>query len=278
MKHLLDHETSHRLSGNYHSLLEAISSFGGFYFQARNRSGGLGKMVHQFSPIMVEHSTKAIDPDNRIEIAVASIVAAHSGLAGYEPIGAPAIDIEFREFPAGVSLHEFPDISEPGAIQKLTDSFSSKSIPSKEVVEWRKEFSPCHDMCPCCQKSAEGRVDQIRSHPLFTILEEARKHQTQLEFRLLSDHVDLATTLNVETLATGGGFVILTGADANCAAHIDMRFLHAMVIDVEELDGSPYSALRIFDMFGNLNFQFMSEDPTDATLWRQICEASGRMR
>ena len=278
MKHPLDHEISHRLGGNFQSLLESISNLGGFYFQARNRSGGLGKMVHQFSPIMEKDSDKAFDPDNRIEIAIDSIVAAHSGLAGCQPAGAPAIDLEFREYPAGVSFHEFPGISEIGAIQKLTDSFHSKSIPSRQVVEWRKEFSPCRDMCPCCEKRAEGRVEQTRSHPLFTILEEARTHQTHLEFRLLSDHVDLATRLTVETLATGDGFIILTGAYANCAAHIDMRFVHAMAIDVEELDGSPYSTLRIFDMFGNLNFQIMSEDPADATIWHQICEASRKMR
>jgi len=113
MKLQLDHETSHRLGGNYEFLLEAISGLGGFYIQARNRSGGLGKMVHQFSAILGEESYKAFDPDNGIEIALDSLVAVQSGLVGSEPSGAPAIDFEFRDFPAGISFHEFPGVSQP---------------------------------------------------------------------------------------------------------------------------------------------------------------------
>jgi len=129
-------------------------------------------------------------------------------------------------------------------------------------------------MCPCCQKRAAGRVEQVRSHPLLTILEGARKKITPLEIRLLSNHADLTSTFTLETLATGDGFITMTGADANCTAHIDMRFVHALAIDLEELDGTPYSTLRLFDMFGKLNFQIMSKDPTDAAIWRQMCEAS----
>ena len=262
-----------RLDASVETLIEALPSIGEIYLQARNRGGGLGKRLPFLEPILVDDLEFAFDADNGIGFSADSLVAVHAGSieAGQESV--PALDFEFESFPAGMSLHEFPNMSAPGSIGRFSDLFGGRSLGAENLLDWRNLIEPEFGMCECCAERSEKRAREACEHPLYDILNDAIEQGMRLECRLFSDHVDATSSFVPHQISARDGFLATMDAACENALHIDMRYVHALAINHETIDGVEYATLRIFDMRGEMNFLIMSEEMSSMSVWRWLCEA-----
>jgi len=271
----LDSRTVLRISADHRRLIDSIPDLDGFYLQGRNRGGGLGKRIHRLEPIVVDGLEFAFDPDAGVGFSREGLVAVHAGCVEAGRFATPVLDFEFDGFPAGLSFHEFPDMSAPGTIGSLVDRLGANELPEEDLRSWRGQLARPRQMCPCCRRRSEERAERAEHHPLCAIFRHAMKARTVLECRMMADHLDLTATLAPSCLTIQQGYLVIANPEHDCALHVDMRMVHALAIDVEELDGSDYAVLRLFDMHGSSNFQLMSEDPLDVVTWRRFCEGAG---
>lgn len=266
-------DTIVRLEASIEALISALPSLGGLYFQARNRGGGLGKRLHNLEPIVVDDMEFAFDADSGIGFSASSLVAVHAGHIEVGRVCAPTLDFEFDGYPAGMSLHEFPNMSEPGMIGRFADLFGGRSLHADDLLDWRDRIGTDFGMCECCAERSEKRAREAREHPLHDILADAVEQGMKLECRLFSGHVDATSSFVPFQISVRDGILVATDAVCENALHIDMRFVHALAINAENLDGTDYATLRIFDMHGTLNFQIMSEEMASLSVWRWLCDA-----
>ena len=255
-------------------VLAALPELGPFYVQARNRGGGLGKRMESLDPLHVPDLDFAFDPDNGLGFAVCDLIGVHAGEIVTGAVTTYALDFEFAGFPGGLSLHKFPDMDGLDATLALARDLPCEVIGKGELLSWRAGHSESIEICPCCEQRAEERARHPERHALYRILRHAVALQTSLEFRLSADHVDMTSSFTPHRITLRNGFVILSDALSQAAFHVDMRTVHALVIDVISLDGVSYSSLHLYDTLGNLNFHLMAEGTHHAPVWRDLCENS----
>lgn len=253
-------------------VLAALPALGSFYVQVRNRGGGLGKRIASLDPLHVADLDFAFDPDNGLGFAANDITRIHAGGVVVGSLMTYALDFEFPGFPGGLSLHKFPDMNELDGIVSLVRDLPCEVLGKNELIAWRDEHTEPFEICPCCEKRAAERALPPERHPLYRILRHAVTLQTPLEFRLFADHADITSSFSPYRITLRNGFIILSDALSQAAFHVDMRTVHALVIDVITLDSVPYSSLQIYDTIGTLNFHLMTEGSHHATIWRDLCE------
>jgi len=254
-------------------VLAALPSLGPFYVQVRNRGGGLGKRMESLDPLQVPDLDFAFDPDNGLGFAARDLVAIHAGEIEVGSLMTFALDFEFAGFPGGFSLHKFPDMEGLEGIVSLVQDLPCEVLDKSELIDWRADQTGSVEMCPCCEKRAAERALHPERHPLYRILRHAVTLQTPLEFRLSAEHADMTSSFSPYRITLRNGFIILSDALSQAAFHVDMRTVHALVIDVIELDGASYSSLHLYDTFGNQNFHVMTEGTHHAAIWRDLCES-----
>jgi hypothetical protein len=254
-------------------VLAALPSLGPFYVQVRNRGGGLGKRIGTFDPLHVGDLDFAFDPDNGLGFAANDLIRIHAGEVAVGTLMTYALDFEFARFPGGLSLHKFPDMEGIDGIVTLVRDLPCEVLGKDELLAWRDEHTEPFEICPCCEKRAAERALHPERHPLYRILRHAVTVRTPLEFRLSAGHVDMTSSFVPYRIILRNGFIILSDALSQAAFHVDMRTVHALVIDVITLDSVSYSSLQIYDTLGTLNFHLMTEGPHHATIWRDLCES-----
>lgn len=252
-------------------VLAALPSLGPFYVQVRNRGGGLGKRIETLDPLHVGDLDFAFDPDNGLGFAANDLVRIHAGEVAVGALMTHALDFEFARFPGGLSLHKFPGMDGIDGIVTLLRDLPCDVLGKEELIAWRDEHTEPFEICPCCEKRAAERALNPGRHPLYRILRHAVVLRTPLEFRLSADHVDMTSSFAPCRIILRNGFIILSDALSQAAFHVDMRSVHALVIDVITLDSVSYSSLRIYDTLGTLNFHLMTEEPRHAAVWRDLC-------
>jgi hypothetical protein len=253
-------------------VLAALPGLGPFYVQVRNRGGGLGKKIESLDPLQVPDLDFAFDPENGLGFAIRDLLTIHAGEIAVGSMLTYALDFEFAGFPGGLSLHKFPDMDGLDGIVTLVRDLPCDVLDKSELLAWRADQTTPFEICPCCQKRAAERARRPEDHALYRILRHAVTLQTPLEFRLTAGHVDMTSSFAPYRITLRNGFIILSDAPSQKAFHIDMRTVHALVIDVIQLDGATYSSLHLYDTLGNLNFHLMTEGPHHATIWRDLCE------
>lgn len=247
---------------------------GQFYVQARNRGGGLGKMISCFNPIVIQDLDFAFDPDNGIGFDRENLSFIHGGEIKLGMVPTQGLDFEFDGYPGGLSFHKFPGMSEMSAVAGMIDELPGEKITSDDLASWRQERTVETEMCQCCEESAERRANDPSRHPLYTILYRARTLQTDLEFRLSAPHVDLTASFAPHRITIRHGYLILTDVYSRQGFHVDMRMLHTISLDRIRLDGVYYSAMCLYDSVGTLNFRILAEGVSHASIWKDLCEAS----
>jgi hypothetical protein len=255
--------------------LASIPDLGHVYVQARGPGGGLGNTLPRLEPMFVDGLESAFDPDAGLGFSVRDLEAihAHAPAAGMAFEG--SLDFEFAGFPQGVGIHLLPDPtgSRRLPLGSLIESVPATGIDPGQLADWRRERRPTVAMCPCCRERAAFRARHPQLHPLHAILRHAIAHGVEFECRLHADHVDFSARFAPAQLEVRDGFLIVTGAAAAQALHVNMARLHAMAIDRVRLDGCDYADLRLFDPRGINTLRILCEDAALALLWRDLCTA-----
>ncbi len=263
-----------RLGGSHHDFLENLGSLGPIYLQARNQGGGLGKHVESCQPLLVPQMTYAVDPDAGLAISLDEFIAIHATTCNTEAHPSPAFDLEFSSFPAGLSLVEIPGLSKNGCVREYAKPFGGMPVSGDELERWRREIAPPTEICKNCEQAGDLRAENPQSHPLYRIFEYAWKSGIDLNVRLVGEHVDLVTSFAPSSIYPISGFVIVSDLKGTSVLHLNLKWVHAFQMKVQQIDGSPHSCIRVFDMHGNHNFEINAEGAEHLRFWREISKQS----
>jgi len=251
--------------------LSLLPEAGAIHVQARGVGGRLGKTIPTLNPIFVEGFDFAFDPDSNVGFAMDRLHEIHVSLPPSEGCFAAAIDLEFSQFPQGLTFHLFRSPSGK-TLESLMANVPTLELDEGELQVWRSQHHRPVAMCPCCRERSRMRARNPEGHAIHSILHHARIHETELVVRLPAAHCDLTTTFVPDRIEGRDGYLMVGDETEENVMQIDMRYLHALAIDTTRHDGCDYSLLRMFDPRGLITFTLMAEGTAYAGIWRNICE------
>ncbi|MFD0894146.1 hypothetical protein KBB96_02600 [Luteolibacter ambystomatis] len=254
------------------AIFQAIAPIHRLYMHARNIGAELAAIQPLGMPLLDEDSGSVFFPEGGLNLDLTHLKGVHAVRIDKLLHPAPAVEFDFEERSCALSLVALDESADYGPFVEDLRALGESAIPHAELNRWRSELDPPPCLCPHCSQAADRRVLHATRHPLTLILEEASVLHLPLMCRIQSPHLGMVTRLIPGRAKLRNGCIEVIDASGHGLLHIKLEYAHSLWVLPIRIDGEPWSAIRVYDMLGQLNLEIATPDPAIERNWRSICE------
>jgi len=261
-----------RLRPTSEAIFQAVCPIQRLYVHARNTGAELATIQPLGFPLHDEERHTVFFPDGGLNLDLTHLKGVHAVRIDKLLHPAPAVEFDFEERSCALSLVALDESADQGAFVEDLRALAESAITQPELNHWRAELDPPPCLCPHCHQAAERRILHAARHPLTLILEDATVLHLPLLCRIQSPHLSMVTRLIPGRVKLRNGCIEVIDASGHGLLHIKLEYAHSLWVLPIHLDGERWSAIRVYDMLGQLNLEIATPDPAIERNWRSICE------
>ncbi|MGC4013839.1 MAG: hypothetical protein QM755_04880 [Luteolibacter sp.] len=254
------------------AIFRAITPVKRLYVHARNNGAELAAIQPLGEPLLDEENHVAIFPEGGLNLDLTHLRGVHAVRIDKLLHPATAVEFDFEERSCALSLVALDESADHGPFVEDIRILSESTIPLTELDRWRAELDPPPCVCPHCSQAADRRILHAARHPLTLILEEATVLHLPLLCRIQSPHLGMVTSLIPGRVKLRSGCIEVIDASGHGLLHIKLEYAHSLWVLPVRIDDETWSAIRVYDMLGQLNLEIATPDPAMERNWRSLCE------
>ncbi|BCU78166.1 hypothetical protein [Luteolibacter sp. LG18] len=254
------------------AVFDLLSPIQRLYLHARNTGAELAAIQSLGIAAMDEDGKTALFPEGGLNLSFERLAAIHAVRIDKLVRPALAVEFDFQDRANGLSVVALDESPDGGGFVESLHALTEARITAADLTQWRSDLDPPPCLCPHCSQAAERRLAHAASHPLTAILEEAVVLHLPLLCRLQSQHLGMVTNLIPGRVKIRDGCIETIDASRHGLLQIKLEYAHSLWVLPIRIDGETWSAIRVYDMMGQLNLEIASPDPALEARWRLICE------
>lgn len=260
------------LDHTFKGFFERLGAFGEVNLRAIHHGGILQKWTCGKSALELEPGS-FLYPEMGLNVAIKEGLVMHGALR-QEPELMLRLEFDLLHQMNGLSIGADPRSRSGKAMEAFAQEHALETLGVDELENWRLDWQPAFNMCPCCARAAQRRIQRAHEHPLIRIFEHAQANDLSLEVRHLSHQVSLRAEVLPERISLQGGWIQIEDQNEDAILNLNLFFIHALAIKPERVDGLDQTSMHLFDSHGTKLIE-ISAPSSLAQEWKLLCEEAG---